>query len=416
MKSTACRTLFGMILTVWLTGCMPSAAVSWSPDGTRGIYIVCRENQTNKAFAGDGFVIDPAGKILAELGTVNPSWGMQGLTSVAWADDSKSMYFVAVADRTDGQLELARDWSDTTRVHPPYKSESMTGDSVLSVWDRAKATPLVRLSDRLVADLKRSPDGRWIAFTAGHFGDEHAELFAWNVGRKQLFRIDGDVEPNICFTGPHRLAWVRIPDNHFPAELVEATPETDAEKIVPTVLAEVIPGENGFMTPAPPGGKGDGILFLTARKAFPAKPPSKATSAIELASLCRWDRATGDVSVLTDNLYAMTPSPDGKTLLCLASDGDKNWVEFGDPDGTHARHLAEFDAEKIPALPTWHGNDRLTMSAGPGVAGDDGVEIFELTDRPVTPDGKLGPAVVLSKGWDPKRKPWFKKGNFSDVH
>src|SRR2546421_4938778 len=77
-----------LLAIVALAGCEPIAHIAWSPDGSRAAYFV---PTPKKLLPGLSFVIDPAGKVAAELG---PTFG-----SFAWSNDSKTIYFGAY-DRT----------------------------------------------------------------------------------------------------------------------------------------------------------------------------------------------------------------------------------------------------------------------------------------------------------------------------
>src|SRR5580704_3232524 len=74
--------LFGLALLCGIWGCEPAAHLEWAPDGTHGAYFV---PVPAKMLPGRGFVVDPGGKVQAELGLA--------FGSFSWSSDSKKLYF-----------------------------------------------------------------------------------------------------------------------------------------------------------------------------------------------------------------------------------------------------------------------------------------------------------------------------------
>lgn len=382
------RILVIAVALLGLAGCvMGTAAVEWSPDGTRGVYGVLRADGPWPT--ADWFALTPAGEATPLADAVSPFEPLYpGFRPVAWADDSRTLYLTRVAHGAtqlcrlrDGKTAVVADLGpcDTMRVcvGPGQR------------WAAVLTVPAGTLSSHRKADENARPA---VTLSAVRLSDGAARQLTDRAGLAA------------CFTGPDRLAYVRQGKQLWTAargQLVEAD-LTAAPASDPDVLAAVlVDATAGLRATA------DGLTFIAGRQTFPTTELSES-STLPPTDLYRWTRATGTLAVAVPGVLHYDPSPDGTRLVFAGIRGKDTVAGIARSDGTGER-LVPPDLWSVWAgPPMWRGNDRVTAAAGPGVKRPDGNgerTTFEVVEYAVAADGTVTPGRTLSAGWPEDRKP-----------
>jgi hypothetical protein len=424
------RMIFPFLLLLSLPACVPTAAVVWSPDGNRAVYTVIHDQ--SKPMVADAMMIDRDGKVLAKLGRVgfgnNDLEGAAfGCSIVAWSGDSKFAY-LATSDPTPGSLAVAKDWTPVSGVDPddnpqltlPTGTVSAAGDdaknygAAIVSWDGSAITPVVKLPGLMVVSLRLAPDQQWLALATIREHAKTLELYAYAVRSKKLYRVDAAADFGFCFTGPHRLVFVRLRPGGTAMPAMGQIIETDLDETTDTIqsaaILNVLPHQSAWFAATPAGSKVDGILFMACPAKFPSKPPATSTNPPSAMSLYRWDRATGEVAALADQLLGMRIRPDGGAILCLRQESDKLSLEIADANGEKFRKLKTMEIEDLALTPTWHGSDRITMIGN--LIGNEEMpngnrKDYSVVDTPVKRDLTLGASTELSRDWPAADRPWI---------
>ena len=414
MRSVArAATVRGLIpLSVLLgtaAGCAGPSQVTWSPDGSHGVY---------RSAGGNNQVVlvDKAGRVLASLPAT--------FGDVGWSADSSAAYFGS--DDTGGPPPAAVSHRWVGGDDEPAGRSTADATAVCR-WRAGRVDRLVAINDALVTAVRPSPDGRWLVIEARPGGSsltgvllrgmgETVEggpgLYAYAMPTGRLYRLATSVVAS-GFTGPDRVAIVEAttPDvGRIVEQTLDETSEPDRRPRV-TVLP------HATSAPQPAAG---GLVFLTTAGTFPAPP-----SAVTATALYRV-RPDGRIDRLADATVAaglaFSVSPDGRRIpFCQASDhgggqdgrGPSDELAVMDADGSHRHPLMNLSgvAGGSSITPAWHGNTRVTFvsqAGGQPVAAPHGQAektAYDVVDYDVPADGPMVPAQTLSRDWPVDLKP-----------
>jgi Tol biopolymer transport system component len=395
-------------------GCTPTAHLSWSPDGAQAAFFV---PTAGKLLPGVSYLLDTSGKTTARLG---PTFG-----SFAWAADSKTVYFGGYDSSPAADDVADRDWLVDPQQAPPPVAESADGEyppMVLCAWHDGAVQRLVSLGNRYVVFLQLSPDQKWLAVTAAarDKADQwRFELFICNVASKKLHIVSENCGMGACFTGPSRLAYAQADDLRTTGSIVEVELNESTEHLERVPVVDVLWDRTECLQPL-----GDGLLFTTSGRLFPAVSSKAATG--QPANLYYYSRSDSKVKLIaesTGDLFAA--SPDGKRILYIKitpgvdESPEKRALAIINSDGSNEHlllYISRYGAQP-PMWPAWRGNDRITFVSPsgqdlPGKPDDDPRLAFDVVDYRITADNSLEPATKLSADWSAEMKPAMRKADF----
>lgn len=405
---TAIR-LFALLLTCALlsAGCHLPAQVAWSPDGKLAGYRVGEQ----------AYVIDENGKELAKLG--------QSGGGFAWTADSKTLYFAA--DRAgDGEAKpkatvAGTRWVGKAATQPaqPATQPAEPGEAPVSVfsWTNGKIEPHFGLAETVLY-MELSPDQKWLALVAmGKHDDENRNrLYVYNLAGKQLDVISENCRPTLCFTGPHRLAYVELlaDTKDIIAQVGERDLNEKAAELKFTPLVDVLGPFTPWVAAA-----GEDVLFTAIPKAFPGQPFDEDN--VGPHKLYQYTRKNKGLAAIAEDVgERFLLSPDGKRILfekISPAAGDKRkqrHLAIMNANGSDAKMLAEMIEEDLPVWPAWKDASQISYSStkhvkqGPAEPGGTGqsrwydVVLYRIDTAGLTP------VRNLSETWEQSMKPAVK--------
>jgi hypothetical protein len=397
-----------LALLATASGCVAPSRVSWSPDGSHGVY-------QPHGGAGETVLIGDGGHVLAQLA------GATG--DVGWSADSSTAYFGVGDDRGGPRPAVIRHaWLGGGDDEVPGPS---TADAAaVCRWRAGKVDRLVAIPHASIAAVEPSPDGRWLVIAAGPGtsiwsavlsmtsssaapNTGGAGLYAYALGSGRLYRIAfGPVDH--AWAGPDRLAMVESTGPDV-GQIVEQTLDEAAAAPARRPRVAVLP--DATSAPQPAAG---GLVFRTVVATFPAPPAGDSTPVTAIFRV----RPDGRIDRLADtDGGTLAVSPDGRRVLFSQRSphpGGKETSELAvmDADGSH-RHgvmdLAGIGGSSLIA-PAWHGSDRVTFASAEGrtVKAADGQSertVYDVVDYVVPRDGPMRPVATLSQDWPTDLKP-----------
>lgn len=410
--------LAGFLLLVASVGCEPVAHLAWSPDGARAAYFA---PMSGKLLPGASFLIDPAGKVTADLG---PTFG-----SFAWSKDSTTIFFGAYDNQPPGTDTSVRRWLVDAEDKP--LSESPPSDDyppmALMRWRDGNAEKLASIGHRYVVFVQLSPDEQWLAaitFAREPGRDGQAELFVYSMASKKLYEVSDDCGNGLCFTGPGRLAYVESDRAKggsalTTGQIVEVKLDDASEQIERTSLVDVLPNRTTYLQSTD-----DGLLFTTMPRAFPVR--SSKENAERPPGLYHYTRANGGITAMAESSADLfSASPDNKRILYFkvtpATDKmpAKRELAVMNANGSDEHILRDVSGQgDVPAMwPAWHGNEEITFISPsaqdlPVQQAKEPRVAFDVVMYKLTPQGTLEGGKVLSEGWPTGMKPSMKKANY----
>ena len=157
----------------------------------------------------------------------------------------------------------------------------------------------------------------------------------------------------------------------------------------------------------------DGISLFTEPVNFPS---SKSTSSSLDTSLYHWNRSTDELKLVLSKCLAPRLSPDGRRILYMTADDRADdrphLMGVANVDGSD-NHTFKVSAESGVMWPAWHGNDGITLSAGPAVPteNDKDRSTDSVVDYRLTQQFTLSTVTTISEKWPESLKPFLKQGS-----
>ncbi len=388
--------LFMIGALLFLSGCGPKGTVIWSPDGSRGVYVLDDQAQ----------LIDQDGNVVQQLGECR---------SVVWSSDSKTLYFNR---RGSGKSPVKITVFDNATTQaatlpagdPPAERSTC---EVLTFAD-GKIQSLAELDLPAARLSVVSPDNSFLiliddaqpADAAGVVAGR--AITAYQPATKTQRRLGTAISSSACFTAPTRLAFIAPMDAAPAGELLAAVTEIDlnAAKLDPQKLLYVVGAADSKLAAV-----GDNLLVSTYAAAF----PMPAKDADPKRTLYQWTRANNAVTPIVEDLADgdFSVSPDQKRLLLHRATTVK--------DGKAVRNVVTVrmngsDPQTVALMsdgfiPTWRGNRQVTYAAPASdgkvlTVGDKRRAIMDVLLVEVDEQGTLGKPTTLSRDWDDSRKPY----------
>jgi hypothetical protein len=291
-------------------------------------------------------------------------------------------------------------------------------------WQDGKSEVLASLGNRYVMFVQVSPDQKWVSLVTLWKENEHSDgkwqLFAYNIESKKLYAVSDDCGGGACFTGPNRLAYPETDrgahgDTLTTGQIAEVKLDESAEQLERTPLVDVLPRETAFIQPT-----GDGFLFTTTPREFPAKTINIAERP---TGLYHYTRANGGVAAMAESTHSLfLPSPDGKRILYLhiipktEKMPERRELCVMNANGSDQHVLSDVTmyGQQLPMWPTWHGNEQITFIAPgaldvPAAEGNEPRVAFDVVLFNISPQGALEAVKTLSQDWPIEMKPSMKK-------
>jgi tol-pal system beta propeller repeat protein TolB len=180
---------------VRLTGGGYNHTPAWSPDGRRIAFISDRDDGGPQVYVMNADGSNQTRLTKDDTRDYNPAWSPDGrrITYYAERGDQKDQVWVMNADGTDAKLLTGGVGhnifpafaSDGARVVFTSKRE---GDSFFHIYSvKTDGTDLKRLCEQEAFFARPSPDGKKIAFTAGHFPE--SAIYVMNADGTGVVRL-----------------------------------------------------------------------------------------------------------------------------------------------------------------------------------------------------------------------------------